>query len=145
MLYNMEFPLYWGLQKTGLPLIVVTCTDDAGTARNMCFLIDTGSTNNILFSFVYEHFQESFKSLEKQGSIIGFEGQQHETPQIEATFDFEGKNYTSIFSVLDVSDGMKHVQEESGVQIHGVLGIHFLVDYEWIVDFKELQLTISNK
>ena len=40
---------------------------------------------------------------------------------------------------------MKHVQEESGVQIHGVLGIHFLVDYEWIVDFKELQLTISNK
>lgn len=56
---------------------------------------------------------------------MGFEGQQHETPQIEATFDFEGKNYTSIFSVLDVSDGMKHVQEESGVQIHGVLGIHF--------------------
>jgi hypothetical protein len=26
---------------------------------------------------VYKHFQESFKSLEKQGSIIGFEGQQH--------------------------------------------------------------------
>ena len=128
----MEFPLYWGLQKTGLPLIVVTCTDDTGTNRDLCLLIDTGSTNNILFSFVYEHFQKNFKSLDKQGSIMGFEGQQHETPQI-------------IFSVLDVSDGMKHVQEESGVQIHGVLGIHFLVDYEWIVDFKELQLTISNK
>lgn len=121
----MEFPLYWGLQKTGLPLIVVTCTDDTGTTRELCLLIDTGSTNNILFSFVYEHFQKNFKSLDKQGSIMGFEGQQHETPQIEATFDFEGQNYTSIFSVLDVSDGMKHIQEESGVQIHGVLGIHF--------------------
>lgn len=141
----MEFPLYWGLQKTGLPLIVVTCTDDAGTARNMCFLIDTGSTNNILFSFVYEHFQESFKSLEKQGSIIGFEGQQHETPQIEATFDFEGKSYTSIFSVLDVSDGMKYVQEDSGIQIHGVLGIHFLVDYEWSLDFEKLLIVFNNK
>lgn len=116
----MEFPLYWGLQKTGLPLIVTTCTDDAETLRNMCFLIDTGSTDNILFNFVYEHFQKSFKSLDKLGSIMGFEGQQHETPQIEATFDFEGTKYTSIFSVLDVSDGMKHVQEESGVQIHGV-------------------------
>ena len=65
-----------------------------------------------MFSFVYEHFQKSFKSLDKQGSVMGFEGQQDETPQIEATFDFEGQNYTSIFSVLDVSDGMKHVQEE---------------------------------
>ena len=133
----MEFPLYWGLQKTGLPLIVVTCTDDTGTARELCLLIDTGSTNNILFSFVYEHFQKNFKSLKEQGSIMGFEGQQHETPQIEATFD-------SIFSVLDVSDGMKHVQEDSGVQIHGVLGIHFLVDYEWIIDFNELKILNNN-
>lgn len=125
----MEFPLYWGLQKTGLPLIVVTCTDDTGTIRDLCLLIDTGSTNNIMFSFVYEHFQKSFKSLDKQGSVMGFEGQ----------------NYTSIFSVLDVSDGMKHVQEESGVQIHGVLGIHFLVDYEWIIDFKELKISNNNE
>ena len=95
-LINMEFPLHWGLQKTGLPLIVVTCTDDTGTTRDLCLLIDTGSTNNIMFSFVYEHFQKNFKSLDKQGSIMGFEGQQHETPQIEATFDFEGKNYTCL-------------------------------------------------
>ena len=59
----MEFPLYWGLQKTGLPLIVVTCTDDTGTIRDLCLLIDTGSTNNIMFSFVYEHFQSELQSL----------------------------------------------------------------------------------
>lgn len=76
---------------------------------------------------------------------MGFEGQQHETAQIEATFDFEGQNYISIFSVLDVSDGMKHVQEESGVQIHGVLGIHFLVDYEWTIDFKQLKISDNNE
>ena len=34
---------------------------------------------------------------------------------------------------------------ESGVQIHGVLGIHFLVDYEWIIDFKELKISDSNE
>ena len=136
----MEFPLYWGLQKTGLPLIVATCTDDTGTIRELCLLIDTGSTNNILFSFVYEHFQKNFQSLKEQDSIMGFEGQQHETPQIETTFNFEGQSYTSVFSVLDISDGMKHVQEEYGVQIHGVLGIHFLVDNEWIIDFKQLNI-----
>lgn len=137
----MKYPLYWGLQKTGLPLIVVTCTDDTGTTRDLCLLIDTGSTNNILFSFVYEHFQKSFKSLDKQGSIIGFEGQQHETPQIEATFDFEGQSYISTFSVLDVFDGMKHIQEEAGVQIHGVLGTDFLLENKWSLNFDKLEIT----
>jgi hypothetical protein len=136
----MEFPLHWGLKEIGIPLIVTTCTDDKGTIRNMCFLIDTGSTHNITFSFVYEHFQKSFKSLDRRGSIMGFEGKQHETLQIEMKFSFEGQDYTSIFSVLDASDGMKHVQEESGVQIHGLLGTDFLLENKWIIDFKKYQI-----
>ena len=37
----MEFPLAFGLQKTGLPLIVTS-----GKLKNLCFLIDTGSNYN---------------------------------------------------------------------------------------------------
>lgn len=39
----MEFPLAFGLQKTGLPLIVTL-----GRLKNLCFLIDTGATHNVL-------------------------------------------------------------------------------------------------
>lgn len=46
----MEFPLAFGLQKTGLPLIVTL-----GRLKNLCFLIDTGATHNVLFAYVYEH------------------------------------------------------------------------------------------
>lgn len=48
---KMEFPLTYGLRKTGLPLILTS-----GKLKNVCFLIDTGSTHNSIFSFVYEHF-----------------------------------------------------------------------------------------
>lgn len=61
----MEFPLTFGVQKTGLPLIVTS-----GKLKNMCFLIDTGSTHNTLFDFVYEHFKDEFKLLDNSGILV---------------------------------------------------------------------------
>ncbi len=70
----MEFPLTLGLQKTGLPLII--------SSDNLCFLIDTGSTHNILFSFVYEHFKDRFKVLEERRNIIGIDEVRHDKIRI---------------------------------------------------------------
>lgn len=138
----MEFPLTFGLQKTGLPLIVTS-----GKLKNLCFLIDTGATHNTLFGFVYEHFKEEFKLLDGTNRVMGIEGHYKETPVIEATFNFEGVDYTSTFSVFDAIDAIAQVQvqEETGVQIHGVLGIQFLVENKWIVDFDKLEISTSNK
>lgn len=74
----MEFPLAHGLQKAGLPLIVTS-----EKLKNLCFLIDTGSTHNILFGFVYEHFKEEFKLLGDTNRIMGIKGHYKETPVIE--------------------------------------------------------------
>ena len=130
----MEFPLIFGLQNTGLPLIMTS-----GKLKNLCFLIDTGSTHNTLFDFVYEHFREL---LDSSCRTMGIEGHYKETPVIEATFNFEGVDYTSTFAVLDATDAIAQVQEETGVQIHGVLGIEFLIENKWIIDFEKL--TINN-
>lgn len=127
----MEFPLAFGLEKIGLPLIVTS-----GKLKNLCFLIDTGSTNNSLFSFVYEHFKDEFKLLDVTQKIMGIEGHYKENPIIEATFNFEGTDYTSTFAVLDATDAIRQMQEETGVQIHGVLGIQFLIENKWIIDFE---------
>ena len=132
----MEFPLALGLEKTGLPLIVTS-----GKLKNLCFLIDTGSTYNTIFDFVYEHFKNEFKLLDSTCRTMGIEGHYKETPVIEATFNFEGIDYTSTFSVLDATDAIMQVQEETGVQIHGVLGTQFLMENKWIVDFDRLIVT----
>ena len=70
----MEFPLALGLEKTGLPLII--------SSDNLCFFIDTGSTHNTLFSFVYEHFKDRFKVLEERRNIIGIDEVQHDKIRI---------------------------------------------------------------
>ena len=118
----MEFPLAFGLQKTGLPLIVTS-----GKLKNLCFLIDTGSNYNTLFDFVYEHFKDEFKLLDITRRIMGIEGHCKETPVIEATFNFDGTDYTSTFSGFNGSDAITQVQEETGMQIHGILSTDFLV------------------
>ena len=137
---KLLFPLNFGLNKTGLPLILTS-----GKLKNICFLIDTGSTHNSLFSFVYNHFKDEFKILGGTQSIMGIEGHSKEVPTIEATFNFEGQDYTSTFCVLDASEAVGQVQDETGLQIHGVLGIQFLVENKWIVDFEKLQIRCNGE
>lgn len=129
----MEFPLTLGLQKTGLPLIITS-----GKLKNLCFLIDTGATHNVLFSYVYEHFKDEFKTLNEKQNIMGIEGHYEEAPIIEATLNFEGVDYTSTFSIFDGSDAIRQVQQETGVQIHGILSTNFLLENKWIIDFNKL-------
>lgn len=136
----MEFPLTFGLQKVGLPLIITS-----GKLKNICFLIDTGATHNTLFDFVYEYFKREFKLLDGTYKTMGIEGHYQEVPMIEATFNFEGKDYSSVFAVLDASDAVKQVQKETGIQIHGVLGTAFLLENNWIIDFEQMKVINEEK
>lgn len=128
---KFEFPLTFGLQKTGLPLIITS-----GRLKNLCFLIDTGATHNAIFSFVYEHFKNEFRLLDEQQNTMGIEGHYQRCPTIEATFNFEGVNYTSSFSVLEATEAIIQVQQETGVQIHGILSTDFLIKNKWVLDFE---------
>ena len=136
----MEFPLALGLEKIGLPLILTS-----GKLKNICFLIDTGATHNVLFTYVFEHFRNEFRVLDEHQSTMGIEGNYKECPTIEATFSFEGIDYTSTFTVLDATNAVAQIQEETGMQIHGILGIPFLVENEWIVDFETCTVRTNGK
>ena len=80
----MEFSISYGIQSIGLPLIL-----SSGKLKNICFLIDTGATHNVLFDFVYEHLKDDVKPTNGNNQIMGIEGHYTETPIVEATFDFE--------------------------------------------------------
>ena len=75
---------------------------------------------------------------------MGIEGHYKETPIIEATFNFEGRDYTSTFSVLDASEAIRQVLDETGIQIHGVLGVQFLIENKWIIDFNSNKVKSIN-
>lgn len=132
----MRFPLNFGLEKIGLPLILTS-----GRKKNVCFLIDTGSTHNTLFSFVYEHFKDDFRIIEENQETKGIESRFQESITVEGTFNFEGTEYTSTFAVVKANDTITQLQEDTGVQLHGILGIPFLTENKWKIDFEKMIVT----
>lgn len=71
---------------------------------------------------------------------MGIDGHYKECPTIEATFNFEGVDYTSTFSVFDTTDAIVQVQRETGAHIHGIIGMAFLTENKWIIDFNKLMV-----
>lgn len=130
----MNIPIEYSLTKLGLPLIVTS------GKPNLCFLIDTGATHNIVFSYVYEEIPQYFSALQDTYCIMGIEGTQQRTNQVEATISFDDKESRVIFSVMEANAAILQIQKESGIQIHGIFGIPFLTQNKWILDFNNLSV-----
>ena len=130
----MNIPIEYSLNKLGLPLMVTS------SKPNLCFLIDTGATHNIVFSYVYEEIPQYFSALQDTYCIMGIEGTQQRTNQVEATISFDDKESRVTFSVIEANAAILQIQKESGIQIHGILGIPFLTQNKWILDFNNLSV-----
>ena len=133
----MKIPL--DLKKLGVPRIITS------SKPHLCFLIDTGATQNIIFSFVQEYISSSCSILESSAKVMGIEGMAKEAMQVETNVTFDKKECSVIFTILEANDAVKQVQEESGIQIHGILGVPFLTQNKWIIDFKNLTIKTELK
>ena len=122
-----------GLPQVGLPLLIVQAQ-----AKNLCFLLDTGSNINVLDRRVAEFFQLS-EGTAKQRQF-GIDGELQTTDIVELAFSLEEQEYKANFSVMDLSSAFGKVEEESGIQIHGLLGCSFMEQQKWILDFENLIL-----
>lgn len=123
------------LSKLGLPLLIVKAQ-----AKNLCFLLDTGSNINVLDKKVAEFFQLSSGTVQRQQ--FGIDGTLQITDVVEMTFLLEEREYKAAFSVMDLSSAFGKVEEESGIQIHGLLGCSFMEQQKWVLDFEKLCLSI---
>lgn len=128
----MKIPIKYSLTRLGLPLIITS------SKPNLCFLIDTGATHNIVFSYVYEEIPQYFSVLQDTYCIMGIEGTQQKVSQVETSISFDNRESRVTFSVIEANAAILQVQKESGIQIHGILGIPFLTQNKWILDFNTL-------
>lgn len=125
----MKYSIHFGLEKAGLPLVLTT-----DNPNNLCLLIDIGSTNDVIFDFVYNHFKNYFAYTTDSQNIIGIDGSLESSFIVNADLQFDDLRYKAPFVVL------RRVQEETGIQILGILGIPFLIDNKWILDFSNLKI-----
>ena len=130
--YN-KIRLQQSLLQVGLPLLIIKAQ-----AKNLCFLLDTGSNINVLDRRVAEFFQLSGGTAKQRQ--FGIDGELQTTDVVELAFSLEEQEYKANFSVMDLSSAFGKVEEESGIQIHGLLGCSFMEQQKWILDFEKLCL-----
>ncbi|WP_320979061.1 aspartyl protease family protein [Bacteroides sp.] len=130
----MSYPLSFGIMNIGLPVIPVKVKD-----KYLSFILDTGSTCSLIDSNVVEYFKDI---VEPVGDyyISGIEGTKHKVDIITLPFTFEGQTYKPKFCVKPLLDAFKGIEDNSGIQVQGLLGTDFLLENQWIIDFKELKL-----
>ncbi|WP_298045638.1 aspartyl protease family protein [Bacteroides sp.] len=130
----MSYPLSFGIMNIGLPVIPVKVKD-----KYLSFILDTGSTCSLIDSNVVEYFKDI---VEPVGDyyISGIEGTKHKVDIITLPFTFEGQTYKPKFCVKPLLDAFKGIEDDSGIQVQGLLGTDFLLENQWIIDFKELKL-----
>lgn len=131
----MEIPINYSIDRIGLPLVLTN------GKPNLCFLIDTGATRNILFKFVYEHFKNFFNATRETCLVMGIDGEMKETMQIEAKLSFGSQKSSVLFSLIDSNKAVAQIQSETGIQLHGILGVPFLTENKWILDFNNQKIT----
>lgn len=105
--------------------------------KKLNFLLDTGSSISQINSSVLpllDHKKVEGKNMD----IIGIEGNKVNTEFCEITFTYKGQEFVNEFCIHDLDDAFAIVREESGVQIHGILGSLFFQKYKYVFDYESL-------
>jgi len=128
----MTFPLNYGLSKTGLPLIVVKIF-----GCDVCLMLDTGSNRNIIDHRIYDHFKDKLKQSKSSSEVYTLNGTAKGIT-IDVPFCFEEHDYFEPFLCTEMTETFDKIHDESGIQIHGILGNHFFLKHGWVLDFEKV-------
>ena len=118
-------------------LPVITLTNN-GIALN--FLIDTGSNISHIIPSVLKDIKGN--KIQSNNEIAGIGAVTNESNSIEIKVkDTLSKEYDIILVVSKgLEESAKYIEQSTGVKIHGLFGTDFLQKYQYVIDFKTLEV-----
>lgn len=100
------------------------------------FLLDTGSNVSYINSSIIPLLVH--EKTDKEMNTIGIEGNKVSNQFCKMSVTYKNQVFEEEFSIADLDGAFGVVKQESGVQIHGILGSKFFERYKYVLDFKEL-------
>lgn len=116
------------MRAIGLPYVTITNGD-----KTMNMLVDSGSNMSYLDSRYVECFK--MKDLNKTSNTIGAGNSTLNTHHYVISFQYNGRIYKDVVGVVDLQHAFNSIKEESGVEIHGILGCQFFRYYHFVIDY----------
>jgi predicted aspartyl protease len=127
---NSEISFREAMDLVELPVITFYNGD-----RKINFLLDTGSNISYLNKSVVSSLV--VESTGEESNIIGIEGNKVNCKICKMIIKRKNQEFEEEFSIADLDKAFRIVKEESGVQIHGILGSRFFEKYKYVLDFKD--------
>ena len=105
--------------------------------KKLNFLLDTGSNISYINSSLAPDLNYTI-SKKLKTNVIGVEGNKVESQFCEMIIKYKNQEFKENFAIKDLNAAFDIVKQESGVQIHGILGSMFFQNYRYILDFDTL-------
>lgn len=119
------------LDLTDLPVVTFSCK---GNKVNM--LLDTGSNNSFISGEAAKSHKGNF--IENNIETVGLGGSTTSNNACKLIFNYNNEDYDVTLIVSDqLTDSFKEIKKATGVQLHGILGVDFLTEHKYILDFAE--------
>lgn len=134
----MEISLKKSIEAVRMTLLNV----NVGNCQ-LTFDIDTGSTENLVFDFVSNQLSDVFKPIEGSSKVFGIDGYYKENPCVEAELSIGDKSFKVRFNAVNADHTVINLQNDYGFQLHGILGIPFLLDNHCVINFNNKTITIE--
>lgn len=119
------------IDLVGLPIITFT-----NNRRKLHFLLDTGSDMSYINKSVLPHLK--YKDVDKEINIVNSSGSALSQGCCELSFKYKKQEFIEEFYKNDLDEAFRTIKEDSGVQLHGILGSRFFTKYKYILDFDNL-------
>lgn len=121
-------------------LPVIALSNSKGDVMN--FLIDSGSNISHICAEYLEDLNAEIIGTYEEGTVEGLGAVNTGVTMCRGTFrDVMGNNYNINLSVSDQLTAIANsIESSTGVRIHGLLGTDFLMEYNYIIDFKSLEV-----
>lgn len=126
---NNTFSIREGLSKTWLPIIEAEIEN-----HHVNLIIDTGSTHSVLDEGIAATLKDSITYV-GENSLHGIEGNRVNVQEGLVYLNINGEQYQQAFSFMSLGEAFTSIKEESGIEVHGLLGNNFLVNNRWIIDY----------
>ena len=111
--------------------------------NKLIFVLDSGSTHNLIANFAYKKLESLFTPVGKKMDVCGIEGNHATCDMVTADINL-GECYSrTLFAIADIDNVVKDIMKEYNIQIHGLLGIHFLRDNNCTIDFGAMSIDIA--
>lgn len=104
--------------------------------QKLNFLLDTGSNLSVINSSILPLVK--YTKIEKSSDIIGIEGNKKKTEFCKMDVTYKDHVFENEFCIQNLSSAFSVIKEESGVQLHGILGNLFFQKYKYVLDFASL-------